>query len=97
LTDALSSQSGLADSLTAATIGELPVDDDRWHAPNTETLGSIRDCCIFHVEDRYVTGGASDLVYKIDRLLTCWTSRAKNFDFPFVIHNILPFDTDLTL
>jgi hypothetical protein len=89
-------QSGLTDSLTAATIGEPPVDDDRWHAPNPETLGSIRDCCILHVEHRYVTGGASNIVYKIDCLLTRRTPSAKNFDFSFVIHKTSPFDTDLT-
>jgi hypothetical protein len=94
LTYTLSPQSGLSDVSTSATIGKFPVDDDTWYAPNTQSLGSISDCCILHVEDRYITGRASNTVYKIDCLLTCRTPDAKNFDFPSSTHTFLPLVWD---
>jgi hypothetical protein len=90
LTYTLSPQSGLSDASTSATIGKFPVDDDTWYAPNTQSLGSISDCCILHVEHGYVTGRASNTVYKIDCLLTRSTAGAKNFHFPSSTHDSLP-------
>jgi hypothetical protein len=90
LTYTLSPQSGLSDVSTSATIGEFPVDDDRWHALHAQILRPISHRHILHVEDRYITGSASDTVYKIEYLLTCRTPGAKNFDFPSSTHYFLP-------
>jgi hypothetical protein len=91
LTYALSLQGNLTDTLTAATIGELPVDDDRRHSLNTNSFGSVGDCCVLHVEHRHIAGSASDSIDEIYCFVACGTPSAKNFDFSFVTHKGFSF------
>jgi hypothetical protein len=84
-------QGGFIDAPMLATVSERSINNDRRQFLNAEKFGSIRDGFFLHIENRYITGRASDPIHKFHGLLAYLAAGAKYFDPSSYAHIFSPF------